>query len=520
MLAYMKKKTVTGYFAAITLILATAALQLYFNKDFYFAMNRAKCSFTMIVLIGALITAISRPIERIWKKQEKQRMTLLDWCVLIFGCSSLITCILSEAPELTLVGTKGMFVGAFTYFTGMLLYFVVSRNMIPNLGVTCVLIAAWTVIFIWTIVNQCGVDIHGMHQNIKPSDVMLYVSSMGNNNSASDAFATIVPFIIFICLYTKKHLGYYVLLVICFLGLLASYVLGNDGVFLGFLTITPFIAASLLTDIRKVKNMIVLMLIIGLSLSFFHFLNNCSILISPEGIIEKITNYWIGELLVVCSIIIHLMYNHGSFKISQQTLRTLRVVIIVSCAAVLIGFVTISILKSSNDPKYGSYRGALWKGCVWSFRLYNPKEMIFGLGSGMFSKNVTLAISMLIGREPDYTYATCHNSLLQALLGNGIIGLLCLLIGLYALIRDWFRDLRPIVLRPMSKYESIRNVEFNEVIRVASFTAIMGYFGASLVESTYPHTVMLLFAMLALYRSSYFVPRKKKEKKSIESQSI
>jgi len=36
----------------------------------------------------------------------------------------------------------------------------------------------------------------------------------------------------------------------------------------------------------------------------------------------------------------------------------------------------------------------------------------------------------------------------------------------------------------------------------------MGYFGASLVESNYPHTVILLFAMLGLYRSSFFVRRK------------
>ena len=192
----MKKKTITGYLAALTFILTAVALQLYFNKDHYFAMNRAKCSFTMIVLIGAVLTALVKPVERIWTKQEKQKMTLLDWCVLVFGCSSLVTCILSQAPELTLVGTMGMFVGAFTYFTGTLVYFVVSRNMIPNKWIVGIFVAGWTMLFAWTIANQCGKDLFGMHQNMRPTDLQLYVSSMGNVNSASVAFAASVPFLV------------------------------------------------------------------------------------------------------------------------------------------------------------------------------------------------------------------------------------------------------------------------------------------------------------------------------------
>jgi len=503
----MKEKKITGFLAALTFLLAAVALQLYFNKDHYFAMNRAKCSFTMIVLIGGGLTAIVGIIECFWVKRERQRMTLLDWCVLVFGCSSILTCLLSQAPGLVLVGTKGMFVGTFTYLTGMLVYFVVSRNMVPSKWVIRVLVAGWTVIFIWTVVNQCGQDVFGMHQNMRPGDECEYVASMGNINSASDAFATIIPFAFILLIMTRSLF----LSVFCLLGLFATCSLGNDGVIIGLLTMMPFVVTTVSADQKKVKQAFVVLMIVGLSLSIFHFLNICSI-VKPQGsILLKASGMWMGEIITVIAAVLLILYNRGMLAFSDKSLKVTRTVLAWICVAVLVGFVGVSVVKSFYDPSYGTTRGAIWKGSVWAFRLYNPVEMIFGQGSGMFSKNLTLAFAMLFGKETtELTYATCHNSLLQALLGNGIIGLACLLLGVYAMLRDWFRDLRSIVLRPSPKYESIRNVQYNEIIRVASFTAVMGYFGASLVESTYPHTVMLLFAMLALYRSSYFVPRKKK----------
>lgn len=505
----MKKKTVTGWLAAITFILAAVALQLYFNKDHYFAMNRAKCSFTMIVLIGAMITVIARPVERIWTKQEKQRMTLLDWCVLVFGCSSLVTCLLSQDPALTLVGTKGMFVGAFSYFTGMLVYFVVSRNMIPQKWIVGVLVAGWTLIFVWTIINQCGQDVFGMHQNMKPDDLWRYVSSMGNSNSASVAFAAIVPFIVMLLVLTQENVKRSILIVICLVALLAVCSLDSEGVVIGLFTMTPFLFVATLSDMKKVKYALLILIVLGLSLSVYHFLCICNMLLSAEGLICKLTGYWLGEIILTLGIVLYVLNNDGRLNLDSKSLKVTRNALVYACIVLLVGFVTFSIVKSFNDPSYATGRGAVWKGNIWTFRIYTPLEMIFGQGSGMFAKNVTLAYSMLSGGESPQIYATSHDILLQALLGNGISGLLCLLAGVFSVIRDWFREVRGIVLRPVPKYENIRYIEYSEMIRVASLVAVVGYFGASLVESTYPHTTILLFALLGLYRSTFFVPRKK-----------
>ena len=506
----LKRKTVTGYLAALTFILAAVALQLYFNKDHYFAMNRAKCSFTMIVLIGAAATLLAGPVERLWGvRQERQKMVLLDWCVLVFGCSSIVTCLLSQAPQMTFVGVFGMFVGGFSYFTGMLVYFVVSRNLIPSRWIVCTLVAAWAVIFLWTIVNQCGIDVFGMHEGMNPGDFTSHVSSMGNVNSASDAFATLVPFIMILLLMSTDITDRFLLAAVCFIGLLASFALGCEGVLIGFVAVIPFVVLTALTDVGKVNRTVRLLQVAGLALSLYHFLCINGVIPSSGGIIYKVAGLWTGELLTVLSIILLLMLGNGRMKFTDRSLKNTRTALVWTFVAVFVGFVAISVIKSFHDINYGSARGAVWKGSVWSFRLYNPVEMIFGKGSGMFAKGVTLAYSMLFDKEPDVSYATCHNSLLQALLGNGIIGLLCLLTGLFALLRDWFRELRHIVLRPMPKYESLHYIQFDEKVRVASFVSIVGYFGASMVESTYPHTVLLLFAMLALYRSSFFVPRQK-----------
>lgn len=510
----MKKKTVTGWLAAITFILAAVALQLYFNKDHYFAMNRAKCSFTMIVLIGAMITVIARPVERIWTKQEKQRMTLLDWCVLVFGCSSLVTCLLSQDPALTLVGTKGMFVGAFSYFTGMLVYFVVSRNMIPQKWIVGVLVAGWTLIFVWTIINQCGQDVFGMHQNMKPDDLWRYVSSMGNSNSASVAFAAMIPFTVMLLIMTNEQMKKYLLALICLVALIAVYSLSSDGVIIGLLTMIPFVLVAAMSDLRRVNSALLILIVLGLSLAIYHFLCICSMFRSAEGLIYRLSGYWVGEILAVIGIVLQFLLSNGAIKFNERSLKITRTALVWTCVAILVAFITYSIAKSIHDPHYATGRGAIWKGNVWTFRLFTPIEMIFGQGSGMFAKNATLAYSMLLGIESNQIFATSHDIILQALLGNGIIGLMCLLTGIFSLLSDWFKEVGAIVRRPMPKYESIRNVEFAEIVRVASLVAVMGFVGSSLVESTYPHTTILLFALLALYRSCFFVPGKSRVKKN------
>lgn len=498
----MKRKSVSGFLAALTFLLATVVMQLYFNKDHYFAMTKAKGSFTMIVFIAAVAALLAGFVERLKKRQEWQKMTLLDWCILVFGCSSMVTCVLSKAPDLTLVGSKGMYVGAFTYVAGMITYFAVSRNLTADRRITAAVLAAWAVIFIWTIANQCGTDVFGMHENMQPGTQWTFVASMGNINSASTAFATVIPFAVMLLFFAYGESRRYLLAAFCAAGFLATYMLDCEGMLIGFLVMMPFAVIAAMSNVRRLKLALTLLLAVGLTLTVFHFLCVCTVVMSQKGLVSTLASHWAGESLSVFAALLLFLNGRNRLKSDERTLRIVRSVLAWACVAVLAGFVCVAVVKSTYDPDFGSWRGAVWKGCVWSFRLFTPLEMIFGQGSGMFADNVTMAWSMLFDKKSDFLFATCHNSLLQALLGNGIVGLLCLLTGVYALLRDWRRDLRAIVLRPMPKYESIHNVQYSEIIRVASFTSVIGYFGTSLVASVYPHTVILLFAMLALYRST------------------
>lgn len=484
----MSKRTITSYFAGFTFLLATVALQLYVNKDYYFAMNRAKCSFTMIVLIGAILTFVVWGIERLSRKNMfiKQKMTLLDWCVLVFGLSSIVTCILSKDPVFAFVGTKGMFVGGFTYLTGMLIYFVVSRNMVVNKLNIGILLAGWVVIFLWTVLNQCGVDYHGMHENINPEAIRGYAASMGNCNSASDAFAAMIGLCSVFAVYNKKFLG-----LLCAVGLIATLSIGNEGVLIGLVAMMIFVLFLLTRTNVQFRNGLKLILCFGIGVTLYHIMGIAGV-IYYTGMASTIAGYYAGEVILLLSASVLYLSENSNLTFDENKLRKLGKYTSIGFASVICIFMIVALIKSTYDPDFGNTRGAIWKGSIWSFRLYSPIEMIFGQGSGMFADNVTLAYTMLFGEESSLTFATCHNSLLQALLGQGIVGLACLLLGLFSIIRDWFK----------------MNLETENPMRIASLTAIMGYFGASLVESTYPHTVILLFAMLALYRNSFIVPRK------------
>ncbi len=484
----MPKRTITSYFAGFTFLLATVALQLYFNKDYYFAMNRAKCSFTMIVLIGVLFTFVVWTIERLFRKGlfVKQKMTLLDWCVLVFGLSSLVTCVVSKDPVFAFVGTKGMFVGAFSYLTGMLMYFVVSRNMVAgklNMGV---LLSGWTVIFVWTVLNQMGVDFHGMHENINPIDIRGFVSSMGNANSACDAFATILSLGAVLMILGNRWMELFVMIAVT-----AVFSLGGEGVLIGLVAMAIYVLYISTRSEENIKRSLRLLAYAGAGITFYHMLGLFGVMYYT-GLSAKIAGTYTGEIILILAVGMNYLFKNNELHLDVEKIKKYGKYASFVFAGVIVTFMVVALIKSTYDPNFGSTRGAIWKGSIWSFRLYSPIEMIFGQGSGLFADNVTLAFSMLSGRESiKLTYATCHNSLLQALLGQGIIGLTCLLLGLYSIIRDWFR----------------MDLATENPMRVASLVAIMGYFGASLVESTYPHTVILLFAMLALYRNSFVVSK-------------
>ena len=197
---------------------------------------------------------------------------------------------------------------------------------------------------------------------------------------------------------------------------------------------------------------------------------------------------------ILC-IALMMLRRQGRLQFTEKSRKTAINVLSMASVLLVIGVVTVFILYSLHHPAFGSTRGAIWKGSFWTYRLFPAINKIFGIGPGFYADNVTLAFQMLL-YDDGLRYATCHDSLLQALLGQGIFGLACLLTGVVALIRCWRRELRSVAMSPAV----LSDKNLPDILALATLTGLMCYFGCSLVESTYPHPIALLSAILGLFR--------------------
>lgn len=491
---------VTTVLSTIVFILATVAMQLYWNEDKYFAMMRAKALCLIPIAIVCLITLIVWGIEYCRNRRYIERrcnFSLLDAAVALFAVSAIVTWLISPIPQKAFSGELGMRCGSFLFITGTVIYFIVSRNMRPAKWVIALLMGVWAVIFLWTILNQMGVDLFGMHQNMQPSEVRMYTASFGNTNAGSDCFCLLLPIGMIMYLYSDntKLTGWLRLYIA--LGICGILFLRTEGALFGIMFIMPFLVYISFSSNEKLDRLLEIILIASLSFVLFHWYT-VIYHITDLSLAMQISFYYVGEILLVLTLAVITMRRRGMLVYDAERNHAIWKWMTYSFTIAIAAIIVFFIVYSTYHPTFGTNRGAIWRGSVWAYRMYSPRELLFGEGSGVYASNLTLAFSMLTNEPTELIYATCHDSLLQVLLTQGIFGLACFVLGIVALMLCWFKD-----FKNMAKTEKVLNEKtMTGILSIALLCGLVCYLGSSLVESCYPHPITLFFACLGLFRSA------------------
>lgn len=98
---------VTAALSTIVFFLVAIAMQLYWNKDHYFAMMRAKASFLGPIAIACGITLIAWGIEYLRNRKYMEKrfdFSLLDAAVALFAVSATVTWLMSPVPKKAFTG--------------------------------------------------------------------------------------------------------------------------------------------------------------------------------------------------------------------------------------------------------------------------------------------------------------------------------------------------------------------------------------------------------------------------------
>lgn len=240
----------TAVLSTIVFILAAIVMQLYWNKDHYFAMMRAKASFLGPIAIVCVITLISWGIEYCKNRkyiEKRFNFSLLDVAVALFAVSATVTWLMSPVPKKAFTGELGMMCGSVLYITGAVVYFIVSRNVRPNKWVLALFMGTWAVIFLWTILNRFGIDFFGLHENMKPGEEGFYLASFGNTNAGSDCFCLMLPIGIILYLFAGNARALKWLRLFIVLGMCAGLCLQTEGFLFGMLFLLLFLRGELLS---------------------------------------------------------------------------------------------------------------------------------------------------------------------------------------------------------------------------------------------------------------------------------
>lgn len=485
----------TSIFAAILFIMVGIVLQLYINKDFYFNISGAKSECINVIAVIAAVGLCVWAYEAIKSRNVlraaglTQKMSLLDWAVLAFGASSVLNCILVKQHDMVFFGTRSMDVGTLVYMTAVAVYFIVSKNFRPKKWLFGLLTATFCILFVWTLMNQCGRDSFGWHKNMVPGEVYGYVSTLGNINAACLAIGTFFSIIFVLFLYagnvwTKRLLG-----IMLFFGAASGFANGSDGIVLAYVFLAPLAVYFASRDSEKTTRLFEALFMAALGVSFYHLLHSAGTT-HVSGMYDKVVDKWAGEFLAILSAVVAIVLRSGKFRLSAKTLRTAGTVLSLGCVCMVFGVVAYLVIGALKDPSFGSGRGALWTGAVKAFQSGNLPMKLFGFGNGMFAPRIDNVVEELTSGPVTRSFTTCHNIFFQVLLAQGITGLLTVLVGIAALVRNWFGK--------FSKIAGGETTSFEQAASLACFAGLVSCFGMSLIETIYPNIVMLFFLTLAV----------------------
>lgn len=470
----------------VLVVMTAVCLPLFFNGEGYGGIEMAKCLFLMYIFyalfIGTLVCAV-RGLVSHSRPFGKYRFDMLDVAILFYMAFSLISCFVSTDFRASLLG-YGRCCGTWGHICGGLSYFWISRNCKVSRKVLYFTVIVWLMISLWSFANAFGVNLFGLYDGLKPEQAVGFVSCLGHFNAASAFFCLTVPFVAVLFIKGGSVLESFLYGIALFFGMLASLSICVDGMWFGFLLATAFVAAWAMADSGRHCRMWRAALVLAAAIVLFRILLDLDFVHRDESESVFLAEHWAGEILTVVSILMLLILHHRPNLTVPYSVRRFVSIGILALFAVILLY---TFFLGFENPFFGTTRGAVWKGSVWSYRLYSPTEKIFGLGNGCYYDKLSIAVNMLLGRPfKKMDYFACHNSLLQALLAQGVLGLIALLAGIFALFR--------------------KAIAFHKELffdkSFPAFVAIVAYLGQSMVNSTYTLTVMMMFLMLAFFRGN------------------
>lgn len=422
----------------------------FYYQDKYFNIGDAKWSFFWFLSCGTgiLLAALSfyYLIGKIRKRQLKKdkwniQFSVTDSFVVFYIIVVILSVILSPYKSQVIWGHSGWYMGLMAQVCFALIYCFVSRLWKwDRLAVICYLAAAFFV-FLLAVFMRFGVDPLKLYDGLGASQVIEFVSTIGQATWYSSYVAVIFPLGMFAFWFYENRYVRIFSGVFTAVGFMTIVTQNSDSMFAALIML--FLALFWLS-VESNKRLCRFLEVVILCLASFKFIGICQMLFPEKAVRLDVLSQFCSQsritwILLAIAICFYLafgrMERRGYVDISR--IKNIRIALLaVAAIAVFATVIYIGLnttgqlpkqLQSSNnylmfDEAWGHDRGFSWKIAVKSFWSGNISRKLLGCGPDGFSLYAQSIAEDNQQRERIAMFACAHNEWLNTLVNLGVIG--------------------------------------------------------------------------------------------------
>ncbi len=427
-------------------------LFLFYTEEGFFHITDAKYHCFIFLSLVFIAVSLSCLCIRFFYHQKAchfhhliHSLSISDWCMLGLLASHTITLMISPYPSEAFSGTIGRHLGYSFTMIIVILYFLISRQLVHHKTLLhCFLIASTPVILLG-IGNSLGWDPLHFFQHLSMEDQTRFLSTIGNVTFFAQLMCLCAPIAAMLLMNTNKQRLRYGYEAFLFIGFYALVIAHIDSAYLGLIAFLLFCFNQNVTNQKGLHDFLIVLTLFFAAAATGQMIHNITVFPS-EGISQYLlscTWVWIALALSLLGVFCSRLSNAHFPALPYSKIR--KAVLISALLAILLvlffmAYFTLyppgqdSPLLSylRFDDAWGSQRGLLWKQLTSLYvHKFTLPQKLFGQGLDC----VRLILTQNLGNSY-LPFDNAHNEYLQYLVTSGIIGLsLYLVLGASLFVR-------------------------------------------------------------------------------------
>lgn len=460
----IKKKTntkssfqeVAAFILGIFVICILCLLPVVFT-DYYFNILETKylfycavsCGMIVILLVCGLYSGKAIAFIKEGKfKTAWRSLSFVDWAMIAFWLSNLISWILSEWHYDAFWGTFGRYNGLSLMTLYLLVYFMTTRFFHMRRWYLDAFLCVGIFVSIFGITDYFQMDILGFKVNMVPEQKTIYTSTFGNINTYTvyEGLLTVISMLLFCQEREQKRMLWYLGNLI--LSLFALIMGTSDNAYLMLAAFFGLSPLYLFASSRGVRRYLisaavlftVIWAIVGINHAYADTVVGIESLFSLAERFSGFLAVLVIALWILAGAVSFFLLKREKEKKTETTsgwliIAWLAVVVIVVLAVVFV-FVDANLAGHADrygameqyvvfSDTWGTNRGYVWSRCMTIFKEhYTALQKLFGYGPDML--RVIFNIYYPTGRGSNLTvdYDSAHNEYLHYMMTIGIAGML------------------------------------------------------------------------------------------------